>query len=74
MNKLLLVLGASTVLLTACGSANDTQNNDEVSDTQASIEVYTDKETKCQYLLYTDFKMGGITPRLDNEGKPICGK
>ncbi len=34
------------------------------------VYVYTDIDTGCQYLIFKPF--GGITPRVDNNGKHIC--
>lgn len=36
---------------------------------RSGVRLVTDQETGCQYL---ETKSGGITPRLDAEGKIIC--
>lgn len=38
------------------------------------ISVVYDKTTHCQYLVYDGFRSGGITPRLDANGDPVCKK
>ncbi|MFA9378493.1 MAG: DUF6440 family protein [Lachnotalea sp.] len=34
-------------------------------------EIWVDKETGINYLWHRDANSGGLTPLLDNEGKPI---
>ena len=44
----------------------------------AEVLIWSDPETTCEYLIY-DRKsgsagMGGITPRLDAQGEPMCAE
>lgn len=39
---------------------------------RSGLGLYTDNRTGCQYVKAGFF--GGITPRLDQSGKPICAK
>lgn len=38
---------------------------------RSDMKILTDHETGCQYLAGA---RGGLTPRLDSSGKPMCGK
>jgi hypothetical protein len=38
---------------------------------RSDMKIMTDHETGCQYLMAS---RGGLTPRLDENGKPICIK
>lgn len=43
---------------------------DNIKDKKRSgLSIYIDHETGCQYL---GTVFGGLTPRLDRDGKPIC--
>lgn len=39
---------------------------------RSGLALYTDNKTGCQYVKAGYF--GGITPRLDEQGRPICRK
>lgn len=39
---------------------------------RSGLALYTDAKTGCQYVKAGLF--GGITPRLDEQGRPICRK
>lgn len=39
---------------------------------RSGLALYTDHKTGCQYVKAGLF--GGITPRLDEQGRPICRK
>lgn len=45
--------------------------DDKQSGKRSNLELHTDYGTGCQYL---STKEGGIVPRLDQAGKPICGR
>jgi hypothetical protein len=36
------------------------------------VVVWTDPSNGCEYLLYAEYKQGGITPRLNPDGTQIC--
>lgn len=38
------------------------------------VHVFIDPETGCEYLIMDGAPRGGITPRLDENGKQICNK
>ncbi|MCX7570378.1 DUF6440 family protein [Tumebacillus sp. DT12] len=38
------------------------------------VVVITDQDTGCQYLMPTGTGGTGLTPLLDANGRPICGK
>jgi len=39
---------------------------------EPSISVFTDPETKCQYLIMQNYHSGGITARLGRDGRIMC--
>ena len=46
-------------------------DTDDPSGSRSGLIVYTDHRTGCQYV---GTVLGGITPRLDKDGKPVCVK
>lgn len=73
MKKLLVIL--SLMLLVGCESeapSQDIKKTDSSND--ENIEVFIDKETGCEYLYrdktYGYAGTGGMTIRLDENGKP----
>lgn len=60
---LLLVL----VLLSNMLSGRD--DTDDPNGKRSGMILYTDHKTGCQYV---GTVLGGITPRLDKDGKPFC--
>ena len=68
--SLILVIGI--VLLVACSDVEaDTQNN-YIQDTNCYI--YVDKETGVNYIVYSAYYKGGITPRLNADGTPYVSE
>lgn len=59
----------AAVLLGGCEMRVEQQ--DQVSDV-SMMEVYADHQTGCQYLRPRGYS--GLTPRLDSDGRPMCGK
>ena len=51
------------------GSGSD--DTDDPNGRRSNLMIYTDHRTGCQYL---GTVLGGITPRLDRDGKPVCLK
>ena len=45
--------------------------DDQMNGVRSNMALYTDYGTGCQYL---SSKQGGLTPRLDEDGKHICRK
>jgi Family of unknown function (DUF6440) len=37
------------------------------------VRVWRDPETGCQYLVWERRSLGNMTPRLNAEGRPLCG-
>lgn len=52
------------------GMSRDDTDNPEGK--RSGLTLYTDHRTGCQYIQGSIF--GGITPRLDANGKPMCAK
>ena len=62
----------------SCNIDNETEETIYEREHNADIEIWTDKETGVQYIIY-DKKdgyggMGGITPRLNADGTPYIGE
>ena len=62
--KRILTIGL-LALLVGCGDK-------KVGGTFARFEFWTDPQNGCQYVVYDGPYAGGITARLDPDGKPIC--
>jgi hypothetical protein len=62
MKKIMVLL---VIFLAGC-QKDDTDPPNGVS----GLNIFVDAKTNCQYLGQGD---GGITPRLDRNGKQICG-
>lgn len=67
----LIAAGGFTVI--AVTSINETLNEVEAPDAKTEWEqrvtIITDPETKCEYVLAN--RPGGLTPRLDGDGRQI---
>ena len=71
VRKLLIIcIIFSLALLIGCSRQDD--NDTPVQYNKNSAYVYTDNETGCEYLIYAKGYRGGITARLNQDGKPIC--
>ena len=51
------------------GGFLSTDDTDEPNGKRSNMILYTDYKTGCQYV---GTVLGGITPRLDRDGKPVC--
>lgn len=74
MKKLLLLL--PLLLLGAC-DASSIINEDTTKINNANSEkvrIYTDPETKVQYLIYLGDKSGGMTVRVRPDGTPMIAE
>ncbi|QMV32818.1 terminase small subunit [Ralstonia phage Darius] len=60
-----LSIVAATVALSGCGPSGEAAPERE-------LVAAIDAETGCQYIRVSG--LGGITPRLDSDGRPMCGK
>lgn len=47
------------------------QKDEKSQDWVSGLNIYVDDKTGCQYL--STAIDGGLTPRLDKNGKPMCG-
>lgn len=77
MKKIIIVL-LIFVILIGCGKVpEDTSFNKDLTPNiydGNSVYVFTDAKTGCDYFIYKNGYAGGITPRLDSDGKPLCNK
>lgn len=60
-----------SALVTMLGNYVRPYDDTDFKDRRSNLEVRTDARTGCQYLVT---QRGGITPRLDQNGKHICGE
>lgn len=67
MNKYIALIAA--ILLIGC----DRPRTGEHSELATDPGLYKDRETGCEYLARGN-QYGGLTPRMDSEGKHICRK
>lgn len=76
MGKLILA-SVAVIALVACGGgsveASDPRPTRVIgTPDHPQLRVWTDPETGCQYFLFISYDKGGIQPRLDEYGKPMC--
>lgn len=62
-----IVVCATLLSLAGCGLRH--QDDSDPPDGSSGIKPRTDALTGCQYLTYP---AGGITPRMDRNGKQVC--
>jgi len=80
MLKKVVFVVAVMSLVAGCGGATDDTVTPGVEMQLAQlsgmdrIHVFIDPETGCEYLIMDGAPRGGITPRLDENGKQICNK
>jgi hypothetical protein len=77
IKKTVAVALSAAFLVAGCGQGGAVKQPEKVESADFSSEVmlYKDPETGCEYLIFEGYKKGGITPRLDQHGKPRgCGK
>lgn len=78
MSKKTFLVGAVLSILAACNSAQAGPITEEpaldVEKPYSSVSLWIDPDTGCQYLLYSHYNQGGITPRLSQQGTVICGR
>lgn len=73
MNRALWLVVAILVMAPFLMPYDDTDPpRDDLWRSRSGLVLYTDSKTGCQYVKAGLF--GGITPRLSEEGKPICRK
>lgn len=75
LKRLTIIAGISLVMLTACGMTTEADEpNVIINDELNRYNIIKDTETNCQYIEFDGAYTGGIIPRLNTEGKPMCGK
>ena len=65
-----VILAVFLVNCTGPGTPLDSTDNRDTG-VRSDMTVLTDHGTGCQYLTTG---RGGLTPRLDSDGKPMCSK
>jgi hypothetical protein len=62
-----LIIAAICFNLVAC-KYEIIDEADTLEEYKPSISYWVDEETGVQYLIYSDYRQGGITPRLNADG------
>lgn len=63
----LMIVGGFVLLAAQCSSQKDST---DPPGGRSGLSIYVDHYTGCQYL---SSSWGGLTPRLDTDGRHICG-
>jgi hypothetical protein len=63
----LLVIGVAALWPSSAKPLDDT--DDKLTGKRSNMQILIDHGTGCQYLRTVG---GGLTPRLDKDGKPMC--
>ncbi len=82
MKKILSVVSAMIICMSFAGCRKNDENtstddkrfitvSEEHWDFGSRLVVIADKETSICYVVYRDTHMGGITPLIDKDGKPV---
>ncbi|OUO25388.1 DUF6440 family protein [Eubacterium sp. An3] len=64
--KLMITAMAVCLLLSGCSGSENEETEKSVSSDW--IHVYVDEKTGVNYLVYSGYKSGGITPRYNPDG------
>lgn len=68
--KKILIIPLLLLLITGCTSKNEDNNCDtnyqEINDN--FIYYYTDEDTCVEYIVFSGYRKGGITPKLNTDG------
>lgn len=66
------ILTLTIVMLTACGN---TENKTKyIQDYNSEFEIYIDKETGINYIIFNILYKGGMTVRLNKDGTPYVSE
>ena len=68
------ILILTVVVLTACGNTDAETKTKYIQDYNSEFEIYIDKETGINYIVYDGFYGGGIIPRLNADGTPYVSE
>lgn len=71
---MVVTLGSLLGVLSACQESEKTTAivQRDQNGTKTELLIFTDVQTGCQYV--RTWQRAGITPRLDKDGKPMCGE
>jgi len=67
--KIILAIAVCATLLALAGCGPRQQDDSDPVEGSSGMKPRTDALTGCQYLTYPN---GGITPRMDRDGKQVC--
>lgn len=68
------ILTITIVMLTACGNTDAETKTKYIQDYNSKFEIYIDKETGINYIIFNTLYKGGMTVRLNKDGTPYVSE
>lgn len=68
------ILTLTIVMLTACGNTDAETKIKYIQDYNSKFEIFIDKDTGVNYVIYSRYKKGGMTVRLNADGTPYVSE
>ena len=68
------ILILTVVVLTACGNTDAETKTKYIQDYNSEFEIYIDKETGINYIIFNTLYKGGMTVRLNKDGTPYVSE
>lgn len=59
------------VIIGRCYLPESARDSTDTKTARSGMKLFTDALTGCQYLSVGD---GGLTPRIDSDGEPVCNE
>ena len=68
-----LAIIAAAGLLAACDTRSGGYERNALSpNAMNEFGTFSDPATGCEYIVWNGYEKGGITPRLNADGQPLC--
>lgn len=75
MKKIIsLILVIAIALLVACAGTTEADTQVNYIQDDWDYKIIVDKKTGVNYIVYIEYKQGGITPRLNADGTPYVSE
>ena len=74
MKRIIILAIVTTILLTGCATATYADTETPIFKTlyrDGDYRIICDTESGVHYVVYSDYRKGGITPRLDADGNVV---
>ena len=68
------ILTLTIVMLTACGNTDAENKTKYIQDYNSKFNIFIDKETGVNYIIFRSDSKAGMTVRLNKDGKPIVSE